>query len=277
MKYLIGTILLFFAFNTHAATVVKINVEVTNDDETTKNTNIITADDNKVRVDYISTQSDNKNPPPYLLTLDGGKSWIVGNKDGGKFYCANVKMEDFFRDLGDILARIDSFANAAITNDKTVILQKEPGPTMHGYATTHLKVQTTANIQARIMHKKFDYTLKKVDDVWYANDIGIHPVKQRWVQALTNSGYGTLDKLSKAFRNMIKGATLKHESIIEVSDNKKQKVDTYIRKLEVATIKEVKSEKLKADTFSKPECKDINRTQMKNVLETAFKESKLTL
>lgn len=274
---LVGVLLLLFACQISAATVVKLNVEVTNKDETKLDANIISVDGDRIRVDYLGSEKVRTNETPFLLTLDAGKSWLVGNQGGDKFYCAKVNMDDLLRDIGDIIARIDSFANAEFSNDKVVLLSEEPGQKLHGYKTTHAKIQTTANVKASILYKKYEYSLKKTDDIWYAKGQKVHPAKQRWVQAITRSGYGRLDKLSGAYRSMINGVILKHESVTKLTDHKKNTTDTYIRKLEVVSIQEQDASRLPAGTFTKPKCDNINKEQMKNIITTVFKENKLTL
>jgi hypothetical protein len=103
------------------------------------------------------------------------------------------------------------------------------------------------------------------------------PARENWIAALTNSGYAFLDKLSQQIRSHIKGAQLQQETVMQVTNVKKKKTDTFGRKIHITAIKEVKAAELAADTFTKPKCQNINKDQVKDVAGGMFKEGKLTL
>jgi len=268
---------LTYALQVHAASLINLEVEVSKNDKTSKNKNVITLDGKKVRVDYLGSEPEKTETTPYLLTLNAGKSWIIGNQDEGEFYCAKVDMKDLFRDLGDIISRIDSFTNAKFTDDKVEVILQETGPEILGYATTHVRIKTTANIKASILVKRFKFNLNKIDDVWYAKGHAIHPAKKRWIEALTHSGYENLDKLSSNVRENINGSILKQESVMKITNLKKNVVDTYARKLRVVSIQELDSSAVAKGTFVKPKCKKIKKSQTKGVAKSMFKEGKLAL
>ncbi|MFW2372045.1 MAG: hypothetical protein ACN4GM_02920 [Gammaproteobacteria bacterium] len=270
-------LLLMCTMPVNAAQVIKLEVEIGKNDSSSKNTNIITVDDKKVRVDYLGTETEKTDTTPYLLTLNAGKSWVIGNRDKDEFYCADVNMDDFFRDIGDIVARVDSFTNAQFSNNKVAVLLQQPGPEISGYATTHIRLQTTANIKASILLKKFGFTLKKVDDIWYAKNMEMHEVKKRWIEALTNSGYEVLDQLSRELRGNITGPILKQKTVMQITNTEKNQIDTYIRKLRVLSVQDLKSSEVSEKVFAQPRCKKIKKSQTKNAAKTMFKEGKLTL
>lgn len=276
-KCLVCFFLFICTMQVNGAEVINLEVEVGKNDTSSKNTNIITIDEKKVRVDYLGTESQKTDTTPYLLTLNNGKSWIMGNQDDDEFYCADVKMEDFFRDVGDIVSRLDSFANAEITNDKVELILQEKGPEILGHATTHIRLQTTANLKASVLFKKFGFTLKKVDDFWYAKDREMHDVKKHWIDALTQSGYKVLDKLSSELRGNIRGPVLKQDSVMHLTNTKKNKVDIFTRKLRVVSVQKLESSQVAEEIFAKPKCKKIKKSQTKNAAKTMFKEGKLTL
>lgn len=274
---LVSLLLMMCSLPVIAAQVIKLEVEAAKNDSSSKNINIITIDDKKVRVDYLGTETEKTDTTPYLLTLNAGKSWTLGNRDKDEFYCADVDMDDLFQDIGDILSRVDSFTNAEFSNNKVTILLQEPGPKISGYATTHIRLQTIANIKASILLKKFGFTLNKVDDIWYAKDREIHEVKKRWIEALTNSGYEVLDQLSRELHGNILGPILKQESVMQITNTEKNQVDTYTRKLHVASAQELKSSELPEEVFAQPRCKKIKKSQTRNAAKAMFKEGKLTL
>lgn len=277
VRFLGGACLTFFACQLHAATIAKVAVDITNKDKSTSNTHIITNDGDKVRVDYLDATGAKTKTTPYILTLDAGKTWVMGNQDKDEFYCAQIKMEDFFKELGEIIAKVDSFVNVTYSDDKVQLISEEPGPEMYGYKTTHMKIQTTASAKAQILFKKFDYSINKIDEVWFVKGQFFHVAKQRWVQALTNSGYGQLDKLSSRYRELLNGSALRHESVMEVTNNKKNNTDIYRREMKVVSIEHVEPSSIPADIFLKGDCDGMSDKQFKNAVKTMFKDNKLTL
>lgn len=273
-----GLVFLLGTLHAHAAIVINIEIESSKNGESAgTNTQIITVDGKKVRLDYLGAESEKTETTPYLLTLDGGKDWVLGDQKDNAFYCAKVDMKDFFRDLGEIVSNIDSLVNPKFSDMKVEVLVEEPGPEILGYASTHLRIQTTAKVKASVLFKKFEYGMTKVDDIWYTKERETHPAKQRWIEALTHSGYKQLDQLSSELRSKIAGPILKQDSVMETTDYKKNKVSTYGHKVRVVSFKELKSSEVARGTFSKPKCKKINRGQTKNAAKSMFKEGKLVL
>lgn len=274
----VGLVFTLAALQVFAAEVATIEMQSgENDEAVVTRTNIVTIDDKRVRIDYLGGKSKKTSTTPYLLTLNAGKDWILGDQKDNQFYCAKVDMKEFFGDLGDIISRIDTFTNPKFSDTKVELLVDEPGPEILGYATRHLRIQTTAKVRASVLTKKFEYGMIKVDDVWYTNDREVHPAKQRWIETLTHSGYEQLDQLSSGFRSKITGPILKQNTVLETTDYKKNEVDEYIENVRVVSLKELKSSEIPDGTFSKPDCKKIDKGQTKDAAESMFKEGKLTL
>ena len=274
----VGLIFAFATLQAYAAEVATIEMQSgKNDEAIVTRTNIITMDSKRVRIDYLGTDSKKTAVTPYLLTLNAGKDWVLGDQKDNQFYCAKLDMKDFFRDLGKIISRVDKFTNPKFSDMKVELLVDEPGPEILGFATRHLRIQTTAKVKASVLTKKFEYGMIKVDDVWYTNDREVHPAKQRWVEALTHSGYEQLDQLSSGFRSKITGPILKQNTVMETTDYKKNKVDKYIENIRAVSLKELKSSEIPEATFSKPDCKKIKKKQTKDAATSMFKEGKLTL
>jgi hypothetical protein len=86
-----------------------------------------------------------------------------------------------------------------------------------------------------------------------------------------------LDQLSSGLRSKIGGPVLIHNSAMEVTNYKENKVETYGREVRVVSIKELKSSEVAEGTFTRPDCKKINKGQTKDAAKSMFKEGKLTL
>ena len=62
---------------------------------------------------------------PYLLTVDGGKSWVLGNTYKGKFYCANVDPVSFFNNIGEIITEVMALVNPRVFEIKLDKIKEE--------------------------------------------------------------------------------------------------------------------------------------------------------
>ena len=277
MRFLGGLISVVCASQVYGATIVHMEVQTGKNNKSTVETNIITVDGEKVRVDYLGKEQEKTDITPYLLTIDNGETWIVGNKKKDEFYCADVDMKEFFRDLGKIVTRLDSLANVKITNDKVVKVLEEPGPEIFGYPSVHIRLEISADIKAAILFKSYKYKFRKVDDIWYASNREMHIAKKRWIEALTHTGYETLDKLSSQARANTRGSILKQETEIQVTDVKKDEIDTYTRKINVRSLQETDSSAIPEETFLPPECDELDKEKMKDATKTMVKKGKFTL
>jgi hypothetical protein len=277
MRLLGGFFFIAYALQIHGATVVHMEVQVGKNNKSTVETNIITVDGEKIRVDYLGEETEKTDVTPFLLTIDNGKTWILGNEGKGEFYCAAVDMKEYFRDLGEIIARVDSFANVKITNDKVVNVLEESGPEILGNPSIHIRLETTADIKASILIKRYKFKLRKVDDIWYARDREMHIAKKRWIEALTHSGYEKLDNLSSQARGSIPGAILKQETEIKITNVKEDEIDIYTRKINIRSIEDMDSSAVPEGTFVPPECDGLDKKQMKDVTKTMFGKGKFTL
>jgi len=277
-KSIVALVFIMGILPVHSASIVYLEVESSKNGESRDmNTNIITVDEKKFRLDYLGNEKIKTEKTSFLLTLNDGKDWILADQKDNKFYCARIDINDFFRGLGDIMWNMDSLANATISESKIELLAEEPGPKISGYETFHLRFQTTAKVQARVLFKKFEYGMTKIDDIWYTKERDIHPARKRWIEALTQSGYEQIDQLSSQLRSNIPGAILKQDSVVKITDYKKGKVDTYERNVRVVSIKELKSSEVPQDSFISPDCNDISDSQLEDAAKAIFKEGRLTL
>jgi hypothetical protein len=277
-KTFVGFVLIFSVYQVYAAEVATLEMQSSkNDEASVTSTNIITIDDKKLRIDYLGSETEKTIYTPYLLTLNAGKKWIMGDLEKDEFYCADVDMKELFRDIGNIISDVDTLVNPDIYDTKVELLLEEAGPEILGYATTHIRIKTTAKAKASVMFKKYNYGITSVDDVWYTNDRKEHKAKKRWLKALTHTGYDELDKLSRAFRSEIDGPILMHDIVVETTNYKLNKVDTYTRNIRVVSLEKMKSSEVPENTFSEVDCKKINKRRTREATKSMVKKGKLTL
>ena len=260
-----------------AASVITVAYEASKNDAIIKNTNIMTFAGAKLRVDYLGSESKRSKTTPFLLTTDNGKSWVLGNQDEGTYYCASMATNEFFNVIGNLITKIDSYTSPEYSNTRVEQTLEEAGPKIFDHPTVHVRIQSSTKVKAAFLFKTFEFEINKVDDFWYARDMQMHPARQHWIEALTHSGYAHFDNLSQQIRGSIKGALLRQETVMLVTDLKKKKTDRFGRKINITSVKEVKDSELAADIFTKPACRDISKDQVKDVAKGMFKEGKLTL
>lgn len=260
-----------------AATVAIVEIELTDRDKSLKKHENITIDGDKARLDFLGEAKERTDQTPYLLTVDGGKSWVLGNTDKGKFYCANVDPVTFFKNIGEIVTEVMALVNPKVFEVKINKTKEEPGSKILDLSTTHVQLVTTANAQATFMFKKYEYKLKITDDVWYTTELEIQPFRKRWMEALTHSGYEKLDNMFADWAKNVPGPILKLESEVKLTNVKKNETDTQKEKAEITAFKEVKAEELPKGTFTVPKCENINQKQLEATVKDMAKEGKFGL
>jgi len=260
-----------------AATVVNIEIELTEGGKSQKKNEIVAVDGDKARVDFLGEAKEKTAKTPYLLTIDGGKSWVLGNTYKGEFYCANVDPVTFFKNVGEIVTDVMELVNPKVFEIKVTKTKEAPGPKILEFPTTHVQLVTTAKAQASVMFKKYEYTMKITDDVWYTTKLEIQPFRKRWMEALKQSGYEKLDKMFSDWAKQIPGPILKLESEVKLTNVIKNETDTQKEKAEIISFKEVNSSELPKGTFTVPKCENINQKQLESTAKDMAKEGKLGL
>jgi len=260
-----------------AATVVTIEIKLTDDGKSLTKREIITIDGDKARLDFLGEAKEKTDKTPYMLTVDGGKSWVLGNTYKGEFYCANVDPVTFFKNIGEIVTDVVALVNPKVFEIKVDKTKEEPGPKILEFPTTHVQLVTTAKAQATFMFKKYEYTIKITDDMWYTNKLEVQPFRKRWMEALKQSGYEKLDKMFADWAKQLPGPVLKQQSEIVLTNVIKNETQTQKEKAEISSVKEVKSSELPKGVFTVPKCENINQTQLESTAKDMAKEGKLGL
>ncbi|WP_455222091.1 hypothetical protein [Kaarinaea lacus] len=273
----IFTICIFFGLPVYAASIISIDIEITKDGQPRKESEIVTIDGDRARIDFLGEAKKKTTTTPYLMTVDGGKSWVLGNTLKGEFYCANVDPVDFFKEIGIIVTDVVALVNPKVLEIKVDKTKEEPGPTIMDFPTTHIQLVTTATGEAKFLFKKYKYTMKVTDDLWYTKEVEVQPFRKRWFEALTQSGYEKLDQAFSNWAKELQGPILRLESKIVLTNVIKNESDTQKEKAEITSIKEVKLSDIPKDTFAVPKCEKINQKQLESTAKQMAKEGKLGL
>ena len=266
---------LFLALPVAADTLrATIETEIVDKDKKEQDSEIITIDgDKKVRLEFLGEEKKTSDKTPYLLTIDGGNTWVIGNK--AEAFCAQMDTGEFFRYLGSLALKFEGIANMEISDPQIKKVLEEKGPKIHGYPTNQVRLVTTANGKAAVMFTKYDYKVHITDDIWYTTNLEMHPVRKRWMEALSTSGYKQLDNLINQWVDKIPGAILKQESVIKVTNVIKNREDITTEKTRVVTIEKLKSSDIPKQIFQMPKCKKISKKEMRSTAMELFERGKI--
>ena len=251
-----------------------IETEMVEEDKKERDTEIVTiAGDKKVRLEFLGEEKKPSDKTPYLLTIDGGKTWVIGNK--AEAFCAQMKTAEFFQYLGHLAIKYGGLVNLEIAEPKVKKVLEEKGPDIHGYPTKHMRLETTAAGKAAAGFKKYDYQIHITDDIWYTPKLEVHPVRKRWLEALSQSGYKQLDMLIDQWAANLAGAVLKQESKIKVTNVIKKEEEIISETTRIVTLEKLKPSDLPKHTFQMPQCKKISKKEMRKTAMDLFEKGKI--
>ena len=280
MKHFIILFISLFTFlviaPVQAGTKVILEIEITKGDKVEKSTEIITYDEKRFRIDILGTEKKVTPQTPYIMTVNNGENWVIGDKPKDKFYCSEMQIDEFFKNVGTQVTDAIEFFNVKAEAPTVKIILEEPGPDIQGLKTTHLQLETNAKAHAWFFFIKFEYTVKIIDDIWYTTDIEIHPVRKRWMNALSQSGNNIIDQLIEGFTSKLPGPVLKMESVTDITDvrkkeTKRQTQRTYI----IDTVELGKAELDKV--FQLHECVTMDDDEVQEKAKSLFSAGKIML
>ena len=281
MKKSVASLVLSLAFllaatAVNAGTRAVIEVEVREDGNVQRYFEILTFDEGRFRIDFVGEDKKVTEETPYIMTIDGGKTWVMGDKPKDKFYCSKVATDEFFRNLGGQVTKAADYFNVKAESPTVKQVLEEPGPEILGFKTTHIRLETDAKAYAWFLFFKFEYTVKMIDDIWYTTDVEIHPIRKKWLNALTQSGNNIIDGLFTEVTAKLPGPVLKSESVMKITNVRKKKTDTQEESTIVTSVEDV--EKAKLDKiFVKPSCIQMDDDEIQEKGKALLDARKLML
>lgn len=271
-----AAILVFGSLTATAGTQAVVEIEVIKGDNVEKQVQVLTFDETRFRIDFLGPDMKRTGESPYIMTVDNGENWVMGSKPKKQFYCSSMQTEEFFKNIGSqVTGAIDFFKVKA---DSPVVKQilKEPGPEIQGFKTTHVRVETNARAHARFLFVKFEYTVKIVDDMWYTTDVEMHPIRKKWINALMHSDNQIIDQLFADYTKTFDGPVLKSETVVDITNVRKQKTDTQKERTLLKSVKELAPEEL-GKIFQMPECKPMDDDDVKDNAQELFSFGRIAL
>jgi len=268
--------MLLNAFAVNAGTRAIVEVEVIKGDNVEKSVEIITVDDKRGRIDFVGEDRKITGETPYVMTIDGGEHWVMGDKPKDRFYCSEVKTDEFFMSLGDQVTNAVEFFNVKAESPTIEQVLEEPGPEIMGFKTTHVRLETNATAYAWFLFFKFEYAVKIVDDLWYASDVEIHPIRKKWLNALTQSGNRLIDQAFTDYTSKFSGPIIKSESVMDITNVRKKSTKTEKQRTVLTEIKEMQPDELDK-IFIMPECEKMDNDEIQEKGKALFSAGKIML
>ena len=268
--------MLLTAFAVNAGTRAIVEVEVIKGDNVEKSVEIITVDDKRGRIDFVGEDRKITGETPYVMTIDGGEHWVMGDKPKDRFYCSEVKTDEFFMSLGDQVTNAVEFFNVKAESPTIKQVLEEPGPEIMGFKTTHVRLDTNATAYAWFLFFKFEYAVKIVDDLWYASDVEIPPIRKKWLNALTQSGNRLIDQAFADYTSKFSGPIIKSESVIDITNVRKKSTKTEKQRTILTEIKEMQPDELDK-IFIMPECEKMDDDEIQEKGQALFSAGKIML
>ncbi len=271
-RLIVAVIFLVISISVNAATRYTIATEVvTNGENLRSEVATITLTEDKGRIDFVVREGRKEKGDLYLMTLDGGKTAVMGDK--GKSICSEWDSEQYFREMGRLLHKARRWTNLEITDVKVEKVLEEPGPELLGYATTHVRLVTTAGVKYSVLVKAHEYTLTITDDVWMAPQLAIHPIEQQWINAQTSTGFDLLDQLLDSWYLHLPATIIKQESVFKQIDLVKKTESTKVDKITVISIEALDPLQISEEVFKMPKCDKVSRQKMEAAAKVMLKKT----
>ena len=272
----LAVVFLFSVFTANAGTRAIIEIKVTENGTTEKYYEILTFDDKRFRIDFVGEDRQVTEETPYIMTVNGGDNWVMGDKPKDRFYCSKMQTEEFFRSLGDQVTHAVDFFNVKADAPTVKQVFEKPGPEIVGFKTTHIQLETNAKAYAWFLFFKFEYTVKMIDDIWYTTDVEIHPIRKKWLDALTQPGNSIIDQLFGDYTAKLPGPVLKNEAVMDITNVRKKSTKTQKQSTLVTSVDDINHEELDK-IFKMPECEVMDKDEIQEKGKALFSAGKIML
>lgn len=265
------SILLIANSSIYASTQFVIKTEAVRGDQKSTRTERIILDGENGRIDVV--EKDGKLNPglAYMLTTDGGKTWLIA--DNKKTVCSNWDTKQFFNTAGALLNKYSRIINAKVVSSRVEVLENKPAPKMLGKKVRFLKIASHLRMRGSFLVFSADYKLEFTDHVWFSPELPVDPIERSWIEASVNTGYPHIDALYGAWEKNITGVIFKQVRRTILTDVKKNKVTT--DKTETVTMQSISHldrSTLPKGLFIKPGCSDVGEKEQTKEIKDMLQE-----
>lgn len=272
--YFAAVLCLILAVPSGAALRYNVAVDIQREGDKVKSERLVeqvTVDGDRGRIDFLAPDGSKPENGGYMLTLDGGKTFAWS--DGGQAVCGNWSLEEFFGTVGALLEKGTRFINAELPEAQVEKTLEEPGPEMHGFPTTHLRLDTKFGAKGRVLIMKFEYSVEQTDDVWMTSVLELPALERRWVEMMGQTGFEYIDAMLATWDAEVTGVVLKHKNVVRLTNLQSNKVSVKTESMEVIKFERLEPLQIPADTFEKPECRQVDRRQMEETANKYIRDS----
>lgn len=259
----------FLASSASAAVSYTVETVTTYKDQKYQRVEDVIVDGQRARFDIRTGTPGNLKPDGYMLTTDGGKTWAV--VEGPDAVCGTWDLAAYYREAGSLIDKVEKWVGAKVDEASVEIVSSEPGPEVLGYATTHLKIVSRLRARARVLFIKYEYHLEITDDVWFAPELGVNPVEQRWFDAMKRTGYERLDQITEATLAPIKGTVLKQKTVTKSRDVRKNRERSKVDEIDMTSFARVDSAEISDDVFRVEGCRQVSDKKMEDAVKDMLK------
>jgi hypothetical protein len=225
----------------------------------------VTVDGDKGRIDFLGPDGRKPQNGASLLTLDGGKTFALS--EGREAVCADWSTQKFFRTIGELLDKGTRFVNADLSDAKVEKTLEEPGPPMHGYPTTHLRMVSRYGAKGQILFKKFEFAVEETDDLWMTSELEMPALERRWIEATAQTGFEYVDAMSEVWNAAVTGTVLKRRGVTRLTDLRSKEVSVKTETVEVTKLETLDPSQLSQAAFIMPTCNQVDKRDMKKAAQ----------
>lgn len=172
----------------------------------------MTAAGDKARIDFVEGQSPGLSEDGYMLTRDGGKTFLlVSPKEKTYMKWDAEAMMGMAGAMGNIM-------KMQVSNTKVEKVLDENGPDILGYPTRHYKFRTSYRMSMSMMGFKNQMDIVNEDETWATTKLDISAVGA-WLNKKVKTQNAEMDKLIAMEQAKMNGVPLKTVSIQSTTDN----------------------------------------------------------
>jgi len=153
----------------------------------------------------------------YLLTRDGGATVLLVDPEEKTY--AEWDLEAMLASVGSMMQAMGPLLNIEIAGIEVEKLAEEPGGTIHGLPTTHVRYRTSYDMVIRVLGMRRANAVEQVQDIWATDalaDVGLGV----WLRKAPKTGFGELDELIAAEVGKVQGVALKMTQVSTTTGEK---------------------------------------------------------
>ncbi len=109
---------------------------------------------------------------------------------------------------------------------------------------------------------KVEYAVEQTDDVWMTSQLEMPALERRWPEGMARTGFAYADAMSVTWIAEVTGAVLKHRNVVRLTDLQAGKVSVKTEVMEAVDLETLPSSVIPEDTFSMPECRQVDKAEM---------------